>query len=252
MTSEQLRALLTQVQDNKVSVDQALALLEQETPVVRWDHDRVERRGFPESVLGSGKTLPQVIEALEAARHPLVLATRIPPEWEAPLLSSVPHARYYGLARMVVVGDFPPQREGPEVAILTGGTADQAVAEEALLTLRASGIPARMVSDVGVAGLHRLLSVLPDLAKARTLIAIAGMEGTLPGVLAGLTRVPVIGVPTSVGMGAHFGGLVPLFTMLNACAEGLAVVNVDNGFGAARLAQLIWQAGEHPPAPQSA
>lgn len=211
---------------------------------VRWDHARLKRRGFGETILGVGKTVEQVLEAIEAAGSTRpVLVTRANPDWLPKIQARVADVQYHDLARALVIGTAPPLRDGPPVAVVTAGTADRKVAEEALLTLELSGLPTRPIFDVGVAGLHRLLSVLDDIQAARVVIAVAGMEGTLPGVLAGLLSIPVIGVPTSVGVGAHGGGLVPLFTMLNACAEGLAVVNVDNGFGAARLAQLIWETG---------
>lgn len=245
MEPSTLEAILTAVAAGRLSVDDALARLK--PPEVRWDHDRRRRRGFSETVLGAGKTLEQVLEAVTAAEAERpILVTRVDPAWGPELERRVPEAVWHPVARAVTVGPLPSLKAGPPVAIVTAGTADRPVAEEARITLRVAGIPTELVYDVGVAGVHRLFGVLDLLRQARVVICIAGMEGALPGVVAALLAVPVIGVPTSVGLGAHAGGFVPLLTMLNSCAEGLAVVNIDNGFGAARLAQLIWQTAAPP------
>ncbi|MCL8207070.1 MAG: nickel pincer cofactor biosynthesis protein LarB [Actinomycetia bacterium] len=244
MEPSTLETVLTAVAAGRLTVAEALDRLK--PPEVRWDHDRRRRRGFSETVLGTGKTFDQVLEAVETARERPVLVTRVDPAWGPELERRVPDAVHHPVARAVTVGPLPPVRTGPPVAIVTAGTADRPVAEEARLTLRVAGIPTEVVYDVGVAGIHRLFGVLDTLRRARVVICIAGMEGALPGVVAALLAVPVIGVPTSVGLGAHAGGFAPLLTMLNSCAEGLAVVNIDNGFGAARLAQLIWQTAAPP------
>jgi len=155
----------------------------------------------------------------------------------------VPDARYHPEARAVVVDRRPPGPRYPGVVVVSAGTADRPVAEEAVLTADLMDCQVTHIYDVGVAGLHRLLTALPHLDRARAVVAVAGMEGALPSVLAGLVACPVIAVPTSVGYGAHLGGLAPLLTMLNACAPGVAVVNIDNGFGAGYLAGLIARAG---------
>ncbi len=208
----------------------------------RIDHDRTARKGTPEVVFCERKTPDQaaVICARIATRAGRVLATRATPAHAAAIRRAVPAARYHESGRVVVVGGRPRARSRTGyILVTTGGTADLPVAEEAVLTAEFLGAPVRRLYDVGVAGLHRLLSHTPLVRKARVIVAVAGMDGALPGVVAGLAPAPVIAVPTSVGYGTGLGGVAALMNMLNACAPGVAVVNIDNGFGAGYLAAQI-------------
>jgi NCAIR mutase (PurE)-related protein len=201
---------------------------------VRWDHDRESRTGVPEVVYGPGKTSAHLRQIFENASE-LRMASRLSEE-QMDVLSDL--ATIYPEARMAVRNPRP-KRNVPVVPVITAGTADIPVAMEAATTLDAMGIPTSTHFDVGVAGIHRLQSILPELASARVCIVAAGMDGALPAVVAGLLRAPVIGVPTSVGTGVAQGGMVALNTMLASCSPGVAVVNIDNGFGAACLALKI-------------
>ncbi len=210
------------------------------------DSHRWLRTGQGEAVLCSGKTPAQAAEAfsiLARAGRP-VLATRASQEHEAAILASVPEAEAHPTARIVVLPGAEPI--GAAVAVVCAGTSDLPVAEEAAVTVEALGARAVRLRDVGVAGLHRLLAHLDDLRVADVVIVVAGMEGALPSVVAGLVAAPVVAVPTSVGYGAAFGGLAPLLAMLNACAPGVAVVNIDNGFGAAMVAMRMLRARRSP------
>jgi NCAIR mutase (PurE)-related protein len=195
------------------------------TDFVRLDHDRAARRGYPEAVLCDAKTLEQVLVIAERvrSRDARTLFTRVRDDQVRPLLDALPGAVHEADARIVA---FP-------------GTPDLPVAAEAAVTARHLGRPVELVVDVGVAGLHRVLEQLDLLRSARAIVVAAGMDGALPGVVAGLVAAPVVAVPTSVGYGAAFGGLAPLLTMLNACAPGVAVVNIDNGYGAGHMAAQI-------------
>lgn len=220
---------------------------------VRWDHDRLHRRGFSESVLSQGKTDEQIltIAAQLDREHPVVFTRMLPNTAE--LLKHTYGDQpmiYEATSRTLVWGIIPPSDPRCSVAILTAGTADVPVAKEAELTLRADGITTHLFCDVGVAGLQRLLDVWPHVSTADVIIAVAGMDGALPSVVAGLAHQPVIAVPTSVGYGAHLQGIASLLTMLNSCAEGVGVVNIDNGFGSARLAaQIVRLKWPHQEAP---
>jgi pyridinium-3,5-biscarboxylic acid mononucleotide synthase len=201
---------------------------------IRWDQDREARTGIPEVVYGPGKTSAHLRQIFEGAAE-LRIASRLS-EDQMQVLSEL--ATIYPEARMAVRN--PRQkREMPVVPVITAGTADIPVALEAATTLEAMGVPVSTHFDVGIAGIHRLQSVLPELAGARVCIVVAGMDGALPAVVAGLVGAPVIGVPTSVGTGVAQGGMVALNTMLASCSPGVAVVNIDNGFGAACLALKI-------------
>ncbi len=211
------------------------------------DHDRTLRTGFPEVIWGPGKTPEQIAQIMEVMRlrNPVVMATRIEPAVYAALQSQVQDLQYYGLAKICAIAPsaIEPRFEGI-IGILSAGTADLAVAEEAAVTAELSGFRVQRLWDVGVAGIHRLLSNRHIIESASVLIVVAGMEGALPSVVAGLASCPVIAVPTSIGYGASFGGLAPLLTMLNSCAAGIGVVNIDNGFGAAVLAGQILRTAE--------
>jgi len=200
----------------------------------RLDADRLARTGDPEVVLGQGKTPDQIVGTLRAlaGRHPdrAILATRLDADARAALRAALPHAEVDDEARTAVLGDPPPSRG--RVLVVSAGTADAPAAAEAAVTARVHGAAVERISDVGVAGVHRLLAVRDRLAAADCLIVVAGMEGALPSVVAGLVGVPLVAVPTSVGYGTGAGGLSAVLTMLNSCAPGVVVVNIDNGYGA--------------------
>ncbi len=204
------------------------------------DHHRSLRDGFPEVVLAERKTPEQIaaIAARLAERNGRVLVTRATPDAFAAVRAAVPDARYHETARCITVEREPVERRAG-VVVLSAGTADLPVAEEAVVTATIMGCDVARVYDVGVAGIHRLLDHVELLQAANVIVVVAGMEGALPSVVGGLVGVPVIAVPTSVGYGASFEGLAALLTMLNSCAAGVAVVNIDNGFGAGYLAAVI-------------
>ena len=209
----------------------------------RLDHGRASRRGAVETIFCQGKTPEQVAVIFErfAAHDGAAFGTRASEEQYRAVLEKVPDACYNQLGRVIYRGLDKVKKAG-RVAILTGGTADLPVAEEAALSTQFFGAEAVRFTDVGIAGIHRLLSVMDEVSACDVIIAIAGMEGALPSVVAGMVDRPVIAVPTSVGYGASFGGLAPLLTMLNSCAEGITVVNIDNGFGAGYSAAQICRA----------
>ncbi len=249
---ETLRSLLEAVANGKVTPDMALNSLKDLAyePVgefAKIDHHRHLRTGFPEVIWGPGKTPAQIAQIMEVMRqrNPVVMATRIEPEVYNVLQPKIRGLRYYELAKICAITppQIEPQFEGL-IGILSAGTADLPVAEEAAVTAELSGFRVLRLWDVGVAGIHRLLSNRHLIQSASVLIVVAGMEGALPSVVAGLADCPVIAVPTSVGYGASFGGLAPLLTMLNSCAAGVGVVNIDNGFGAAVLAGQILRTAE--------
>jgi hypothetical protein len=246
MTRQRLRRLLQRVSSGKVSVRQALEELRllpfEDIGFARIDHHRELRTGWPEVVLCEGKTPKQVAEIVKrlSKAGSVTLATRASPEVFQAVRSLVPEAVYREEARIVVVRKRPPRaRRQNSVAVVCAGTADIPVAEEAAATAEEMGQGVARIYDVGVAGLHRLLEHREKLLSAKAIVAVAGMEGALPSVVAGLVGAPVVAVPTSTGYGASFHGLAPLLAMLNSCAPGVAVVNIDNGFGAGFLASLI-------------
>ncbi len=244
---EALQKLLNAVAQGQVSPETAfdkLRYLEFE-PVedfAKVDHHRSLRTGFPEVIWGPGKTVAQIVPIMKAMRDrtPVVMATRIEPAVAQELRAALPELMYYDRARIcaLVPMNLMPQHPGT-IGILTAGTADLPVAEEAAVTAELSGFQVLRLWDVGVAGIHRLLRHQALLRQADVLVVVAGMEGALPSVVAGFADCPIIAVPTSVGYGASFGGLAPLLTMLNSCAAGVGVVYMDNGFGAAVLAGQI-------------
>jgi hypothetical protein len=249
MTDETtLRQLLEQVRRKEVGVEVALEALRdlpfEDLGFARVDHHRTLRRGVPETVFCEGKTPQQAAQIMErlAARYTPVLATRAKPEIFEAVHQLVPATTYHPLSRVIVAGEMPPvPPDAPYVLVVTAGTSDLPVAEEAALTVRASGSRVERLSDVGVSGLHRLLEARSLLQKANVVVVVAGMEGALPSVIGGLVSCPLIAVPTSVGYGASFGGLAALLGMLNSCAPGVTVVNIDNGYGAGYSAHLINQ-----------
>jgi NCAIR mutase (PurE)-related protein len=252
MNPERLKRLLEEVKRGKVSVGQALNRMKhlpfEDLDFARIDHHRSLRKGFPEVVFGQGKTADQIAEIMTRMREirENILVTRLDPEKAEVLCRKFPQAEYHSLSRVLIFLSKPlkiPKRRGL-VLVISAGTSDLPVAEEALLTARVMGNPTEYLYDVGVAGLHRLMAAREKILKARVLIVVAGMEGALPSVVGGLVDRPVIAVPTSVGYGASFHGLAALLAMLNSCASGVAVVNIDNGFGAGYLATLINRIGE--------
>ena len=207
----------------------------------RLDGHRLLRRGFPEVIWGKGKTLDQLesICRVYLRRLDPLLITKISPGVFRRLSQRIPSLRYHAQAQMATALPRKPKIKGGLVVVVTGGTSDMPIAEEAKVTLEAMGNRVSALYDVGVAGVHRLLDKLALIRKARVVVVVAGMEGALPSVVSGLVACPVISVPTSVGYGAHFKGLAPLLSMLNSCSPGIGVVNIDNGFGAGFLASLI-------------
>jgi NCAIR mutase (PurE)-related protein len=241
----QLRTLLEGVRGGAIGVEAALDCLRtlpyEDLGYARLDHHRALRQGFPEVVFSPGKTPEQVAHLLArlAARHGRVMATRAAPDVYATVRAEVPDAVYHERARLITVCRGQPEAKAPGVLVVTGGTSDIPVAEEAALTAEMMGNAVERLFDVGVAGLHRLLDQSAALRRAQVIVVAAGMEGALASVVGGLVSVPVIAVPTSIGYGASFGGLAALLAMLNSCANGIAVVNIDNGFGAGYLAGMI-------------
>ena len=244
MEIEKLRTLLEEVKGGEIAVDDALQSLRtlpfEDLGFSKIDHHRQLRTGFPEVIFCQGKTVEhvkQISERILAAGHPL-LATRATPDMYEAVKAIQPAARYNDLGRTISVSQS--EEEGtPGILVVSAGTSDLPVAEEAAETVLMMGNAPERLYDVGVAGLHRLISNHEKLLTARVIIVIAGMEGALPSVVGGLVDCPVIAVPTSIGYGASFGGLAALLGMLNSCASGVTVVNIDNGFGAGYSASLI-------------
>lgn len=245
MEIEKLRILLEHVKGGEMAVDDALQSLRtlpfEDLGFSKIDHHRQLRTGFPEVIFCQGKTVEhvkQISERILAAGHPL-LATRATPDMYAAVQAVQPTARYNELGRTITVSQSTEETGAPGILVVSAGTSDLPVAEEAAETAQMMGNPPERLYDVGVAGLHRLMSNHEKLLAARVIIVVAGMEGALPSVVGGLVDCPVIAVPTSIGYGASFGGLAALLGMLNSCASGVTVVNIDNGFGAGYSASLI-------------
>ncbi|MDH4120319.1 MAG: nickel pincer cofactor biosynthesis protein LarB [Deltaproteobacteria bacterium] len=250
MTRDELTRLLAEVAKGDLPPEEAARRLEartfQDLGFAKPDHQRALRLGFPEVVFGQGKTPEQLAAICQAqlAVHPRLLATRVEPSAAAQALAACPGGQHHPLARCVTWG-LPPEDQGQgRVVVAAAGTSDLPVAMEAELTARMMGARVERLTDVGVAGLHRLLAHQHTLAAARVVVAVAGMEGALPSVVGGLVGCPVIAVPTDVGYGASFGGLAALLAMLNSCAPGVTVVNIGNGFGAGYAAARINQLAE--------
>ena len=246
MRRERVRDLLTRVAEGSLPIDGALDALAAD-PVeslgfATIDHHRALRQGFPEVVYGGGKTTEQVviIATRIAERGDGVLVTRLDAEAIAPLREALPGIEFNAMARTALLRSATPAKKSAgSLLIVTAGTSDLPVAEEAAITADAMACNVERLNDVGVAGIHRLLARRDVLDAAGAIVVVAGMDGALASVVGGLARVPVIAVPTSVGYGASFSGLAPLLTMLNSCAAGVTVVNIDNGFGAAVAAARI-------------
>ena len=245
MTEEQVRQILGDLKSGALSEDQAVARLRnlpfEDLGFANVDHHRTLRQGFPEVIFGAGKTadhVAKIVESMLAGRHN-ILVTRANLDQYKRVVEVEPSAEFHEAARAVVVRHDHVLRGKGTVMVVSAGTSDIPVAEEAVVTLKVMGNNFETLYDVGVSGLHRLLDRRDRLASARVVIVVAGMEGALPSVVGGLVSVPVIAVPTSIGYGASFGGVTALLSMLNSCASNVTVVNIDNGFGAAMVASLI-------------
>ena len=243
-----LHSLLTELRDGRITIEEASAKVTsalreqpfQDLGFAKVDHHRAVRQGFPEVVLGLGKTPDQIAKIasqIVSSGQPLLVTRADEAAWHT-VRTVVPNAEYHTAARCITVkGECAPGKG--TIALCSAGTSDQPVAEEAAVTAEILGNTVDRIYDVGVAGIHRVLSHRERLASARVVIVVAGMEGALPSVVAGMVGVPVIGVPTSIGYGASFGGVAALLGMLNSCANGVSVVNIDNGYGAGCIASMI-------------
>jgi NCAIR mutase (PurE)-related protein len=245
MQAELLRELLSEVRAGTRTVESAVDRLRdlpfEDIGYARLDHHRALRKGFPEVVFCEGKQTNQIVEILQRLeqKHSPVLATRASPEVYEAVAERISSAKYFADARMIQLGVNGTQPTATTVLVVCAGTADVPVAEEAAVTAAALGSRIERLYDVGVAGVHRLLAAREILNNANVIVVVAGMDGALPTIVGGLVSAPVIAVPTSVGYGTGLGGTAALMTMLNACAPGIAVVNIDNGFGAGYMAHLI-------------
>jgi NCAIR mutase (PurE)-related protein len=246
MTRDRLRALLERFQNGTIDleavVDELAMLPFRETLDARVDTHRALRQGIPEVVLGQGKSPSQIVRIVRTLRDSgtNVLVTRVNEEAAQAVRGEFPEVVHHADARLLVLRSFPVGEQGRgTIAVISAGTSDHSVAEEAALTAEILGHKVERLADVGVAGLHRLLASIDVIRSAEVVIVVAGMEGALPSVVGGLVDRPVIAVPTSVGYGASFGGVAALLGMLNSCASNVSVVNIDNGFGAAVVASLI-------------
>jgi len=245
LTPDDLSKLLQQVRRGRLSISQAMERLRhlpfEDLGFAKIDHHRTLRQGFPEVIFAQGKT-PEQVEAIVAkmmAKRHNILITRSNQEFYRGVRKVAPKAKFHALSGAITIEHERKNRGRGTILVVSAGTADIPVAEEALVTAKIMGNRVKAVYDVGVAGLHRLLDQMGVLRKARAIICVAGMEGALPSVVGGLVAVPVIAVPTSIGYGASFEGLAALLGMLNSCAPNVAVVNIDNGFGAGCLASMI-------------
>lgn len=247
MENDCLKALLQQYKAGELSEAEILALLAKpsyaDLGFAKVDLDRENRNGFAEVVYGEGKTVAQITEIVQTLYEKSqgnILATRCSAEAACAVQKVLPEAEYHELAKVLFIYKQPKALKG-DIAVVSAGTADLPVAEEAALTAEIMGNRVRRIYDVGVAGIHRLFAKEQELQAARVLIVVAGMDGALPSVVGGLLKKPLIAVPTDIGYGANFGGLAPLLAMLNSCAAGVSVVNINNGFGAACAASRINQ-----------
>lgn len=239
-----IHELLLKVKNNEIELSEAENTLKklpyEDLGFAKLDHHRMLRSGFGEVVYCSGKSTEHLVKIFQSfnEKNINIMGTRASKEQYEAIKALIPEAEYDEMSRIVKIMKTIPEKTGI-IAVCTGGTSDIAVAEEAAQTAEFFGSRVMRVYDVGVAGIHRLLSKINDINKANCIVAVAGMEGALPGVIAGMSDKPVIAVPTSIGYGANFNGLSSLLTMLNSCAEGIAVVNIDNGFGAGYMSTQI-------------
>lgn len=246
MDMDSLRTVLEEFQNNQLSLEETMDTLKklpyENLEFAKIDHHRAIRQGFPEVVFCQGKTVEQVAIIMEhlAMRNENILGTRASKEMYMAVKALVPTAEYIEIARLIVVrGNKTEFDDKRVVLVMTAGTSDIPAAEEAAVTAEVMGNKVERIYDVGVAGIHRLFAHQESIQKANVIIVAAGMEGALVSVVGGMVAKPVIALPTSVGYGASFGGLAALLCMLNSCAAGVSVVNIDNGFGAGRLASMI-------------
>ncbi len=246
MKTEDIRKVLEQVKRGSISINTALQKLKtlplEDIGFATLDHHRTLRKGFPEVIWGEGKTSTQIIAIIKkmlTKKHP-ILVTRVDTRKAASIKRALPPITYHKTSRLVTLNtQNVPNRGNGTILVVSAGTSDIPVAEEALITATTMGNTVEHLYDVGVAGIHRLVEKKESLLAASVLIVVAGMEGALPSVIGGLVDKPVIAVPTSTGYGTGFGGIAALLSMLNSCASGIAVVNIDNGFGAGYIASLI-------------
>jgi NCAIR mutase (PurE)-related protein len=245
MSPKEVEKLLNSVKDGKTSVQDALEALKSlpytDLGFARIDNHREMRTGYPEIIYCAGKTVEQVKEIVRvmASRENNVIATRATSEMYEAVKSIIPEAVFYPVARIISVQKKAFEKVSSSIAVITAGTSDMPVAEEAAITAELLGNDVTRIYDAGVAGIHRLVDKLAEIRKCRVIIVIAGMEGALASVVGGLVDKPVIAVPTSVGYGANFGGISALLAMLTSCSSGVTVVNIDNGFGAGFSASMI-------------
>lgn len=247
MDKRQIRQLLEKVKNGQIDVDGAIDQLKdlpyEELGFAKLDHHRLLRRGFPEVIFCKGKTLDQIKQiAARLSRHgQLIMATRADEKVFEAIKSNCPTAEYHETARIVLTGPIPEPKTTKHILVVTAGTADIPVAEEAIVTASVMGNLVEKIFDIGVAGVHRLLAHRDQIQSANVVIVVAGMEGALASVVGGIVERPIVAVPTSIGYGASFEGLAALLSMLNCCSPGVAVMNIDNGFGAGYYAGLINQ-----------
>lgn len=248
MLEQNLKELLEKVKAGDIAIEKALSLLDdpgyEDIGYAKIDHNRRQRKGFPEVVLCQGKTTEEITGIMRklADRNENILATRADEEVFSAVKEFLPQARYNKRGRVIVREKIPLPRQG-NIVIISAGTSDRPVVEEARETAMIMGNRVEIITDAGVAGIHRFFDNIEIIRQARVIIVVAGMDGALPSVVAGQMKQPVIAVPTSVGYGTNLGGIAPLLTMLNSCAAGVGVVNIDNGFGAAYLANSINKIG---------
>ena len=247
MDTAKIKKLLKDVRSKKLTIEEAYSKLKhlpyEDLGFAKLDSHRAMRKGFPEVIYCQGKSIPQIKEIVKklTANHSNIMATRADVKAFKAIRSVVSKVKYHGMARIVTVGNG--EKVKSKVLVITAGTADMPVAEEAAVTAEFLGNRIEKLYDVGVAGIHRLLGNIHKFKDARVIIVVAGMEGALASVVGGISDVPVIAVPTSIGYGASFKGLAALLAMLNSCAPGVAVVNIDNGFGAGVMASIISKSG---------
>lgn len=246
MEEQYLHNLMDKYELGEISIDEFIGKLQIPTnfsnpEYVNLDYHRTDRTGLPEVIYSPGKTADQVVEIFKKLQETSkqVLATRVSADLYGQIKDRLPNTIYLPLGRLLYIDKQLDREMLPGIVVLTAGTSDISVAEEAAKTAELMGSQVERIYDVGVAGLHRLLNCLPQLNKANVIIVVAGMDGALPSVVAGLVTAPIIAVPTSVGYGASFQGIAALLGMLNSCAPGVAVVNIDNGFGAGCMAVKI-------------
>lgn len=245
MNEQKIKSLIEKISSGEVTKDEALSLLRtlpyENIDFACIDHHRPIRTGQPEVIYSEGKSNTQVKEIAEklSANNRVIMATRASEELFRFLKPHFPEIEYNTHGRIIIIGERPEPVTEKRILVLTGGTTDIPVAEEAAVTAEVMGSPVDRLFDVGIAGVHRILSKIEMLQKANVIIAVAGMEGALPSLAAGLVSRPVIAVPSSIGYGANFGGVSALLTMINSCVPGVSTVNIDNGFGAGYLAAII-------------